>query len=173
MHLNPESDHWLMDNTHLQRHVNNAIVYNIWQYFQITQDMQVLSFYGGEIIIEIARFWASIATYIPELDRYEIVGVMGPDEYHDAYPNADKPGLNNNGYTNLMVAFVMEQALNLQHLLPRQDWKYLHKKLGIEERELVTWQKISRRMKLVFHDDGIISQFEGYENLKEFDWAGY
>lgn len=173
MHLNPVSGRWLFDNTHLQRHVNTAIVYNIWQYFQITQDMLFLSFYGGEIIIEIARFWASIATYMPELDRYEIFGVMGPDEYHDAYPDSDKPGLNNNGYTNLMVAFVMEQALNLQHLLPRQDWKYLHKKLGIEERELVTWQKMSRRMRLVFHGDGIISQFEGYENLKEFDWAGY
>ena len=28
-------------------------------------------------------------------------------------------------------------------------------------------------MKVVFHGDGIISQFEGYENLKEFDWKGY
>ena len=24
-----------------------------------------------------------------------------------------------------------------------------------------------------FHDDGIISQFEGYEKLREFDWDGY
>jgi alpha,alpha-trehalase len=173
MHLNPVSGRWILDNTHLQRHVNTAIVYNIWQYFQITQDMQFLSFYGGEIIVEIARFWASMATYMPQLDRYEISGVMGPDEYHDAYPDSNKPGLKNNGYTNLMVTFVMEQALNLQHLLPRQEWKYLHKKLAIDERELATWQKMSRRMRLVFHDDGIISQFEGYEKLKEFNWAGY
>jgi alpha,alpha-trehalase len=28
-------------------------------------------------------------------------------------------------------------------------------------------------MRVVFHDDGIISQFEGYEQLKEFDWQRY
>ncbi|MCP4719414.1 MAG: beta-phosphoglucomutase family hydrolase [Desulfobacteraceae bacterium] len=173
LHLNPESGRWLPDNTHLQRHVNNAIVYNISQYFQITHDIEFLSFYGGEIIIEIARFWASIATHNKKLNRYEIFGVMGPDEYHDSYPGADKPGLNNNVYTNLMVMFVMDQALNLQHVIPEQDWDYLRKKLKIEDRELKKFQKMSRRMKLVFHGDGILSQFEGYENLKEFNWDGY
>ena len=173
MHLNPESGRWVPDNTYLQRHVNNAIVYNIWQYLQNTHDTEFLSFYGGEIILEIARFWASVASYNPEIDRYEIFGVMGPDEYHDAYPGADKPGVNNNAYTNFMVMFVMDQALNLQHVLPEQDWENLRQKLGIEDRELDIWQKMSRRMKLVFHEDGIISQFEGYENLKEFNWDRY
>jgi alpha,alpha-trehalase len=173
MHLNPASGRWIPDDTHLQRHVNNAIVYNIWQYFQITHDMEFLSFYGGEIIIEIARFWASIATYNKKIDRYEILSVMGPDEYHDSYPNADKPGLNNNTYTNLMVMFVMDQALNIQHVLPEQDWDYLRKMLEIEDKELALWKKISRRMKIVFHEDGVLSQFEGYEDLKEFDWDGY
>jgi alpha,alpha-trehalase len=28
-------------------------------------------------------------------------------------------------------------------------------------------------MRLVLHDDGIISQFEGYNELKEFDWEAY
>ena len=37
-----------------------------------------LRFTGAELLIEIARFWASIATYNPALDRYEIHGVMGP-----------------------------------------------------------------------------------------------
>ncbi len=41
------------------------------------------------MMLEIARFWASIATYNPAIDRYEIKGVMGPDEYHTAYPDAD------------------------------------------------------------------------------------
>ncbi len=173
MHLNPSSGRWISDNTQLQYHINNAIVYNIWQYFQITHDIEFLSFYGGEIIIEIARFWASMATYNPEIDRYEICGVMGPDEYHDAYPGAENPGLNNNAYTNLMVMFVMDQALNLQHVIPEQDWKYIKKKLSIKSKELGKWKIMSRRMKIVFHEDGIISQFEGYEALKEFNWDGY
>ena len=28
-------------------------------------------------------------------------------------------------------------------------------------------------MYVPFHDDGVISQFEGYERLEEFDWDGY
>ena len=32
------------------------------------------------------------------------------------------------------------------------------------------WEDISRRMFVPFHDDGIISQFEGYEELEELDW---
>jgi alpha,alpha-trehalase len=28
-------------------------------------------------------------------------------------------------------------------------------------------------MKVVFHSDGVLTQFEGYEQLREFDWEGY
>ncbi len=34
-------------------------------------------------------------------------------------------------------------------------------------------EDVSRRLRVVFHADGVISQFEGYEDLAEFDWAGY
>ncbi len=56
------------------------------------------------MILEIARFLASICSYNQAIDRYEILGVMGPDEYHDSYPDSDTPGLNNNAYTNVMSA---------------------------------------------------------------------
>ncbi|MDZ7749229.1 MAG: glycosyl hydrolase family 65 protein [Halofilum sp. (in: g-proteobacteria)] len=36
-----------------------------------------------------------------------------------------------------------------------------------------SWDDISRRLRVPFHDGGIISQFEGYEALEEFDWEGY
>ncbi len=39
--------------------------------------------------------------------------------------------------------------------------------------ELERWEEISRKMLVVFHDDGIISQFEDYDRLEEFDWEGY
>ena len=32
---------------------------------------------------------------------------------------------------------------------------------------------MSRRMFVPFHGDGIISQFEGYEELRELDWDAY
>ena len=61
LHLNPRSRRWLPDNSHLQRHINIAVAYNFWQYYQATSDIQFLSFYGAEVVLEVARFWASIA----------------------------------------------------------------------------------------------------------------
>ena len=90
-----------------QRHVNVAIAYNVWQYYQATGDRDFLSHYGAEMLLEIARFWASMPTLNDGLGRYEIRGVMGPDEYHDGYPDRDEPGLDNNAYTNVMAAWVL------------------------------------------------------------------
>jgi alpha,alpha-trehalase len=173
LHLNPRSGRWLPDNSRLQRHVNGAIAYNVWQYYQATGDMEFLAYHGAEVILEIARFWASIATHNPELDRYEIRGVMGPDEYHDAYPGAEQPGLNNNAYTNLMAVWTLCRALELLECLSPHRRKELCRLLQIGQDEIAHWDAASRRMRLVFHHDGIISQFEGYADLEELDWEGY
>jgi trehalose/maltose hydrolase-like predicted phosphorylase len=45
--------------------------------------------------------------------------------------------------------------------------------LGLSTQEVARWRDISRRMYVPFHDGGIISQFEGYEELAELDWEGY
>ena len=173
VHLNPKSGRWITDNSHRQRHVNAGIVYNIWQYYQVTGDLEFLSFYGAEMILEIARFWESISTYNEALDKYEIIGVMGPDEYHDAYPEAETPGLNNNAYTNVMVAFVMNRALELFELLPSEQIRQLCEMLDIADAEIEKWQDMAARLRVVFHDDGIISQFEDYDKLEELDWENY
>jgi trehalose/maltose hydrolase-like predicted phosphorylase len=84
LHLNPASGHWLPDYSNRQRHINVAVAYNVWQYYEATGDLDFLATYGAEILFEIARFWASIATYDRADDRYDIRGVMGPDEYPGA-----------------------------------------------------------------------------------------
>jgi len=173
VHLNPRSGRWLPDNSHLQRHINAAIAYKVWEYYQVTSDTEFLHYYGTEMLLEIARFWASIATYNAELDRYEILHVMGPDEYHDSYPDADEPGLNNNAYTNIMAVWVLCRALEVLDILPDGRRQELCETLHLEKEEIESWGDISRKMRVVFHDDGIISQFEGYDHLAELDWDAY
>jgi alpha,alpha-trehalase len=173
IHLNPKSGRWIPDHSRHQRHVSAAVVHNICEYYQATEDVEFLSFYGAEMILEIARFWSGISTYNPDRDRYEILGVMGPDEYHEAYPDSEKPGLNNNAYTNIMAVWVLTEALNVLEILPEDRRHELCETLGLKENELELWRDISRKMRVVFHDDGIISQFEGYDKLLEFDWDGY
>jgi alpha,alpha-trehalase len=173
LHLNPKSGRWLPDNTRLQRHVNAAIAYNVWQYYKVTGDLEFLSTYGAEMILEIARFLAGITTFNPKLGRFEILGVMGPDEYHDAYPDSESPGLNNNAYTNVMTVYVLRTALKTIDALAPNRRNDLLETLGLEQAELYRWQDITRKMSVVFHGDNIISQFEGYDHLIEFDWEGY
>ena len=173
VHLNPVSDRWEPDLSRNQRHVNAAIFWNIWQYFQTTHDQAFLRDYGAEMMLSITRFWASIAHFNTERERYEIHGVMGPDEFHDKYPDAPRGGLRNNAYTNVMVAWLCDIADKLLTLLPASRVEELRERLGIGDDELAVWRDMSRRMFVPFHDDGIISQFEGYEDLEELDWDAY
>ncbi len=173
LHLNPRSGRWMPDNSALQRHVNAAIAYNIWQYFQTTHDVEFLTFYGAEMFLEIARFWASLAEFDDQAGRYMLRNVMGPDEYHDSYPEADKPGLDNNAYTSAMSAWCLWRAVDLMSLLPEDCAEALSRHLQLEAEELTQWDQISRKIFIPFHDGGIISQFEGYGALEEFDWVGY
>jgi trehalose/maltose hydrolase-like predicted phosphorylase/beta-phosphoglucomutase-like phosphatase (HAD superfamily) len=172
-HLNPKSGRWLPDHSRLQRHVNVAVAYNVWQHYLVTGSIPFLRFTGAELLIEIARFWASLASWNPGLGRYEILGVLGPDEYHDAYPDADRPGLNNNTYTNVMAVWVLKRALEALEELPPHYRGELVAELSIRDEELERWRDICRKMRVVFHADGVLSQFEGYERLQEFDWEGY
>jgi trehalose/maltose hydrolase-like predicted phosphorylase len=173
VHLNPLTGRWEPDESHNQRHVNAAIFFNTWHYFLATQDVAFLGDYGAEMMLEIARFWASIAHFNPERGRYEIHGVMGPDEFHERYPGAAEGGLRNNAYTNVLVAWLCRIAQEVLLLLPASRAEALRGKLGLGDEELETWEDMSRRMYVPFHDDGIISQFEGYEELEELDWEAY
>jgi trehalose/maltose hydrolase-like predicted phosphorylase/beta-phosphoglucomutase-like phosphatase (HAD superfamily) len=173
LHLNPKSGRWLPDHSHLQRHVNIAIAYNVWQHYLVTGSTAFLRFVGAELLVEIARFWSSVTTFNAEQGRYEILGVMGPDEYHEAYPDADRPGLNNNTYTNVMVVWVLQRALEALEALPPHYRQELAAELTIRDDELDRWRDITHQMKVVFHADGVLTQFEGYEQLREFDWEGY
>jgi len=173
MHLNPKSGRWLPDASHLQRHVNLAIAFNVWTYWQVTHDMEFMRFWGAEMFLEITRFWSSIATYDHARDRYEIKGVMGPDEYHEAYPDRDEPGLDNNAYTNVMAAWCFQRAADVLALLPASRRDQLKEKLDLRGAELDRWEELSRKMLVPFHGDRIISQFEGWDDLEELDWEGY
>jgi len=173
LHLNPRSRRWLPDNSMLQRHVSAAVAFNMWEFYQATGDIDFLNLHAAEVILEVARFWASAATYNASRERYDIAGVMGPDEYHDAYPGADRPGLRNNAYTNVMAAWVLARGLEIMETLPPEATARLRDLLDIDDAELAHWDEVSRKLTVVFQDDGIISQFEGYAELAEFDWEGY
>lgn len=177
LHLNPRSGRWLHDNSALQRHIGLAVAYNTWRYFETTGDLDFLATYGAETILDVATFFADLARYDPADDRFDICGVMGPDEYHDALPGADRPGLDDNAYTNVMTAWVLARAQDCLDLLPPGRRHELLDTLDIRRGDLERWDHVARKLRLYWHADPdggqVLSQFHGYDALQEFDWDAY
>jgi HAD superfamily hydrolase (TIGR01509 family) len=170
--FNARNGQWMPDNSHRQHHVGLAVAYSVWQYYQATTDVGFLVDYGAEILVEVARLFASLAVHAPTDDRFDIVGVMGPDEYHDGYPDEPGQGLRNNAYTNVLAAWVLARVEDTVALLTDRDCGSLWRRLQLTPDERARWRRVSTRLRVPFHD-GVISQFEGYGQLQEFDWDSY
>jgi alpha,alpha-trehalase len=69
-----------------------------------------------------------------------------------------------------MAVWVIERALEIMELLPPARVSEIAEQIGLESDEVERWRDITRKMTVPFHGDGIISQFEGYDRLKEFDF---
>lgn len=163
---NPLSGHWMPDHTDLQRHVGAAIAHDAWQLYLATGDEALLAGKAGELILEIARFWASLAQWNADRDRYVIMGVIGPDEYHNFPPKGRWPGLDNNTYTNLMAVWTLTLGLDVLATLPDASAKALRERLQLHPTELDNWREIARTMYLPITGSGILAQFDGAERLE-------
>lgn len=159
------------DHSRLQRHGGLAVAYNVWQYFEATADRDWMLTHGAEIIVEVARLFAAMAERDPD-GRFHLRGLMGPDEYHDGYPERPGEGLDDNAYTNVMAAWVCSRPAKILTAMRGQDRRDLRKHLGITGVELEHWDSLSRDLYVPFHE-GIISQFEGYDRLEDLDWERY
>ncbi|MBW2527025.1 MAG: HAD-IA family hydrolase [Deltaproteobacteria bacterium] len=171
LHLNPRSGEWGPDHSRRQRHVSLAVALDLWSHHRIAGDEPFLVDHGAELLLEICRFWSSLAR---EADGglFDIAGVMGPDEYHEVSPASGQPGLTNNAYTNLMVAWVMGRALDLLEALPTAAKDELLARLEIDRATLERFRALTQRLHLLIAD-GLLEQFEGYADLQELDWDRY
>jgi beta-phosphoglucomutase family hydrolase len=171
VHLNPLTGKWGDDYSSLQRHVSLAIAYNIWQYFHTTGDIEFIVKFGAEMFLEICRFWISKATLNKATGRYEINKVMGPDEFHESYPDSEEGGLKDNTYTNLMVVWVLDRAFDLIEKAGSEGPKIMEK-AGLTHEDIAEWKTITKKINIVIKDE-ILAQYDGYFDLKELDWDHY
>ena len=167
--LNPYSGGWMRDPTRRQRHVGAAIARNVWHHALCTGDEHFLAGPGGEMLVEIARFWASLARFDPALCRWRIRGVIGPDEYHTAYPGAAEPGLDDNAYTNLMAAWTLDRARDALALLPPRRRAEFREDMRLDDAEEALWERVARGLRVPFLHDGVIEQFDGFGSLRPAD----
>ncbi|MGW5668516.1 glycoside hydrolase family 65 protein [Micromonospora sp. NPDC003776] len=170
---NPVTGAWQDDRTGRQHHVNLAVSYSVWRYWETTGDLSFLIARGADLLVATARFWAGLATYDPSEDRYDLRGVLGPDEYHDGYPGRAGQGLDNCAYINVMVAWVLARADEACALRDRHPGAAPWWTEPVPAGERRRWAHIARRLRLVFLPNGILAQFAGYGDLAELDWDRY
>jgi len=167
------SGKWGADHSHLQRHVSFAVAYNVWRYYEMTHDTGFLIRYGAEILLSIAQFVSSLAEYDYKDKRYHTQGIMGPDEFHEKLPGAERAGFKDNAYSNILIVWLLLKARKAFKSLPPEEKERILVKLALREKDLARWHEITRRMKVIINKDGIISQFDGYFKLKELNWGAY
>ncbi|HKK48224.1 MAG TPA: glycosyl hydrolase family 65 protein [Alkalispirochaeta sp.] len=147
-----------------QIHVSPDISYTIWKYISVTHDYEYLRRYGAEIVFEVARFLASRASYRHDLDRYEILRVLGPDEYHE---NVD-----NNFFTNFQARFTTQYAQEVHSWMREhapEDLRSLETRIDLSADEVARWQHVADHLYLPEPEptSGIIPQFDGFFRLED------
>ena len=109
----------------MEYHITADIAYAVYQYYLATGDEKFMDDYGYELLIESARFWASLVTYNKRKKSYDINNVIGPDEFH--------VGVNNNVFTNMMAKWNLTTACKMFKQLRQKKKIYssLKKKLKL------------------------------------------
>jgi len=146
-----------------QVHISADIAYAFWQYFSLTGDASIWYSGGAEVVFECARFFLSYIYFNLDQQRYEILDVTGPDEYHER--------VHNNAFTNRMVNHSFEVCLYVAALLRQNSPDFLDNlldSLGFEA-DLALIENVSKRMFLPDSDAGedVIPQFDGYFSLED------
>lgn len=146
-----------------QVHISGDVAIAMWDYFRLTGDDSLLLEGGAEVILECARFFHSAAYCNVEKGRYEILDVVGPDEYHER--------VNNNAFTSMVAKETFKIAIATVNYFRRKHPKALRallRKLRIE-RELPAFRDAGRRLFVPAPDPktGVIEQFDGYLGLSE------
>ncbi len=147
-----------------QMHISPDIVYAIWNYYLATGDWDFIEEYGAEIILEVARFLYSFAYFKKDKNRYELIRLLGPDEYHE--------NIDNNAFTNYQTRFSLHTALIVYDRLKEINPGYLtelFKRLNLSEEDYRQWEEMARLIYLPQPDpeNGLIEQFRGYYDLED------
>lgn len=118
-------------------HINSDIAYAVWRYEKATGDSGFVYDNCSEMLFETAKYYAHRGTFSKAYGgRFCLNAVCGPDEY--------ACGVNNNCYTNFMVRFHLNYALDVYDRMKRNAPERLDEiieRTGIDADELSLWRK--------------------------------
>ncbi|MGM0603491.1 MAG: glycoside hydrolase family 65 protein [Bacillota bacterium] len=142
-----EASGFFMGST-VQYHINADIAYAVNLYYQVSRDREFMEKYGLELLIETARMWISLGSYISMCDNSFCFNVVcGPDEY--------KPGVNNNAYTNYMAKFNIEKAVEMAEEIKEKSpekFERIVKRINLSSDEISEMKKTASDIYLPYDE---------------------
>lgn len=157
--FNGEECHNEWEITFEEIHRNGTIVYAIYNYTNYTGDYSYIKERGIDVIVEVARFWASRVHLSTRKDKYMIHGVTGPNEYDN--------NVNNNWYTNYIAKWCLEYAVENIEKLKSENIEAIIRN-NVDDEDINKWSKIAQNMYLPYDEDlDIIVQHDDFLD-KEF-----
>lgn len=150
-------------------HVTADVAYGLFHAHLASPDDKRFLCDMTEVLVETARYWAERVTYSPENEAYELLMVMGPDEY--------TPFSRNNAYTNRLAVFSLTLAGFTWQKLQRIDEvaaRELREKLQINDEEFQRFTEIASRLRLPYREEHKLvlqsDDFFSYEPLPLSRW---
>ncbi len=140
----------------VQPHVDAAVAYAAWQYFEATGDTALRERELLTLAVGTARFWASRVTSNPARKGYDIRAVSGPDETGEP--------VDNSAYTNFMAAWNLRLAVQEVDRMRRTHRRSrLLGEFGVTKEETLRWTAIADSLYLPAPSpEGVWEQYEGF-----------
>ena len=143
-----------------QMHISPDIAITVDRYWQATADDEFVADHGAEIVFEVATFLASFAKYVAHRDRYEMIRLLGPDEWHE---NVD-----NDAYTNRVSELALAAALRMHAWMSEHHPDRLAA-LDAGPERVQRWRDVHDKLFVPAADPGtgLIEAFDGFSSLED------
>jgi len=166
------------DISYKQYHSNLAIAYNILAMYEATADPAWFTatsrgYAVGETLLSVGLLIRD-KVELGQDARYHFTDIVGPNEFHDHMGTTKEHGVDDNAYTNVMIAWYMHKLLDMMKVMEKSDPSTLaamRKDMGIDDATVTKWEDISYKMYVNINEDGIIEEHAGYFDLTEVDIA--
>lgn len=148
-------------------HITADVAYGLWHAHLANPDDVDFLREVCAVLVETARYWCARVTFDAATQRYDLLGVMGPDEY-------TLPG-RNNAYTNRLAAFGLALAPFAWDQLARRApaaAAELEPQLQLQEGELARFSEVAARLHMPYDDERrLVLQSEEFFALEPFDFG--
>jgi trehalose/maltose hydrolase-like predicted phosphorylase len=141
-----------------QIHVSADIVFAMWDYCRLTGDYSILRDGGLELMYECLWFYYTYSSFKPYKNRYELLDVVGPDEYHER--------VDNNAFTNKMVAHAAN--LFIEAIEKSRELYSTWFDEFVKEKTIGWAYDFAENMYVPQpNNNGVIEQFDGYFKMED------